>query len=51
MFGRDFQGKDREALIERLRNRPYAYVAQGEVVNRLGDQPERASLVPLLLSQ
>jgi uncharacterized circularly permuted ATP-grasp superfamily protein/uncharacterized alpha-E superfamily protein len=31
MFGRDFQGKERDALIERLRNRPYAYVAQEHV--------------------
>ena len=31
MFGRDFTGKDREVLIERLRNRPYAYVAQEHV--------------------
>ena len=31
MFGRDFTGKEREALIERLRNRPYAYVAQEHV--------------------
>ena len=31
MFGRDFAGKEREALIERLRNRPYAYVAQEHV--------------------
>ncbi len=31
IFGREFTGKDREALIERLRNRPYAYVAQEHV--------------------
>jgi uncharacterized circularly permuted ATP-grasp superfamily protein/uncharacterized alpha-E superfamily protein len=31
MFGRDFVGQEREALIERLRNRPYAYVAQEHV--------------------
>jgi uncharacterized circularly permuted ATP-grasp superfamily protein/uncharacterized alpha-E superfamily protein len=37
MFGRDFQGKDRDALIERLRNRPYAYVAQEHV--RLSHAP------------
>jgi len=32
MFGRDFQGRAREMLIERLRNRPYAYVAQEHVL-------------------
>ena len=37
MFGRDFAGKEREALIERLRNRPYAYVAQEHV--RLSQAP------------
>jgi uncharacterized circularly permuted ATP-grasp superfamily protein/uncharacterized alpha-E superfamily protein len=37
MFGRDFTGQDREALIERLRNRPYAYVAQEHV--RLSQAP------------
>jgi uncharacterized circularly permuted ATP-grasp superfamily protein/uncharacterized alpha-E superfamily protein len=37
MFGRDFQGADRDALIERLRNRPYAYVAQEHV--RLSQAP------------
>src|SRR4029078_11512001 len=31
MFGRDFQGAEREALIGRLRHRPYAYVAQEDV--------------------
>ena len=31
MFGRDFQGAAREELIARLRNRPYAYVAQEHV--------------------
>jgi uncharacterized circularly permuted ATP-grasp superfamily protein/uncharacterized alpha-E superfamily protein len=31
MFGRDFQGRERDALIARLRNRPYAYVAQEHV--------------------
>lgn len=31
MFGREFQGSARQALIERLRNRPYAYVAQEHV--------------------
>ena len=31
MFGRDFQGAEREELIARLRNRPYAYVAQEHV--------------------
>jgi uncharacterized circularly permuted ATP-grasp superfamily protein/uncharacterized alpha-E superfamily protein len=31
MFGRDFQGAEREALIQRIRNRPYAYVAQEHV--------------------
>jgi uncharacterized circularly permuted ATP-grasp superfamily protein/uncharacterized alpha-E superfamily protein len=37
MFGRDFQGKARDLLIERLRNRPYAYVAQEHV--RLSQAP------------
>jgi len=37
MFGRDFQGAGRDALIERLRNRPYAYVAQEHV--RLSHAP------------
>src|SRR5690349_3523843 len=27
MFGREFEGRAREMLVERLRNRPYAYVA------------------------
>ena len=31
MFGRDFRGPAREQLIARLRNRPYAYVAQEHV--------------------
>jgi uncharacterized circularly permuted ATP-grasp superfamily protein/uncharacterized alpha-E superfamily protein len=31
MFGRDFQGAERDELIARLRNRPYAYVAQEHV--------------------
>jgi uncharacterized circularly permuted ATP-grasp superfamily protein/uncharacterized alpha-E superfamily protein len=31
MFGRDFQGAARDELIARLRNRPYAYVAQEHV--------------------
>src|SRR6187399_1929930 len=31
MFGRDFEGKARDLLVERLRNRPYAYVAQEHV--------------------
>src|SRR5678815_4336578 len=31
MFGREFEGKARDMLIERLRNRPYAYVAQEHV--------------------
>jgi len=31
MFGRDFQGAAREELVARLRNRPYAYVAQEHV--------------------
>jgi uncharacterized circularly permuted ATP-grasp superfamily protein/uncharacterized alpha-E superfamily protein len=31
MFGRDFQGAERDALIERVRNRPYAFVAQEHV--------------------
>lgn len=37
MFGREFQGAERAALIERLRNRPYAYVAQEHV--RLSQAP------------
>ena len=37
MFGREFTGKERELLIERLRNRPYAYVAQEHV--RLSQAP------------
>jgi len=37
MFGRDFRGAEREALIGRLRNRPYAYVAQEHV--RLSHAP------------
>ena len=37
MFGRDFQGAEREALVGRLRNRPYAYVAQEHV--RLSHAP------------
>jgi len=37
MFGRDFTGAAREALIERLKNRPYAYVAQEHV--RLSHAP------------
>src|SRR4051812_33338466 len=37
MFGRDFQGAEREALIARIRNRPYAYVAQEHV--RLSQAP------------
>src|SRR5688572_20071897 len=37
MFGRDFEGKARDLLIERLRNRPYAYVAQEHV--RLSQAP------------
>src|SRR5690242_15132003 len=37
MFGRDFKGTEREALIARLRNRPYAYVAQEHV--RLSQAP------------
>src|SRR6185295_17338016 len=32
MFGRDFTGKAREELVGRLRNRPYAYVAQEHVL-------------------
>jgi uncharacterized circularly permuted ATP-grasp superfamily protein/uncharacterized alpha-E superfamily protein len=31
MFGREFEGAAREALIQRIRNRPYAYVAQEHV--------------------
>src|SRR3954470_13970744 len=37
MFGREFQGAERDALIARLRNRPYAYVAQEHV--RLSQAP------------
>ena len=37
MFGREFEGKERDLLIERLRNRPYAYVAQEHV--RLSQAP------------
>src|SRR3954468_15830805 len=37
MFGRDFKGADRDALVARLRNRPYAYVAQEHV--RLSQAP------------
>src|SRR3954469_7655374 len=37
MFGRDFRGAERDALIARLRNRPYAYVAQEHV--RLSHAP------------
>ena len=37
MFGREFEGKARDLLIERLRNRPYAYVAQEHV--RLSQAP------------
>ena len=37
MFGRDFEGKARDLLIERLRNRPYAYVAQEHL--RLSQAP------------
>jgi uncharacterized circularly permuted ATP-grasp superfamily protein/uncharacterized alpha-E superfamily protein len=31
MFGREFEGRARDILVERLRNRPYAYVAQEHV--------------------
>ena len=37
MFGREFAGRAREILVERLRNRPYAYVAQEHV--RLSHAP------------
>jgi uncharacterized circularly permuted ATP-grasp superfamily protein/uncharacterized alpha-E superfamily protein len=37
MFGRDFEGSRRDLLIERLRNRPYAYVAQEHM--RLSQAP------------
>src|SRR5688572_1495690 len=37
MFGRDYKGAEREALIARMRNRPYAYVAQEHV--RLSQAP------------
>ena len=37
MFGRDFTGIEREQLVARLKNRPYAYVAQEHV--RLSQAP------------
>jgi uncharacterized alpha-E superfamily protein len=37
MFGGEFEGRARELLVERLRNRPYAYVAQEHV--RLSQAP------------
>jgi uncharacterized circularly permuted ATP-grasp superfamily protein/uncharacterized alpha-E superfamily protein len=37
MFGSEFSGRAREILVERLRNRPYAYVAQEHV--RLSQAP------------
>jgi len=37
MFGRDYEGKERDALVARIRNRPYAYVAQEHV--RLSQAP------------
>jgi uncharacterized circularly permuted ATP-grasp superfamily protein/uncharacterized alpha-E superfamily protein len=37
MFGRDFAGRERDALVARIRNRPYAYVAQEHV--RLSHAP------------
>src|SRR5690349_5498155 len=37
MFGRDFRGPERDTLIARLKNRPYAYVAQEHV--RLSQAP------------
>jgi uncharacterized circularly permuted ATP-grasp superfamily protein/uncharacterized alpha-E superfamily protein len=37
MFGSEFTGRAREILVERLRNRPYAYVAQEHV--RLSQAP------------
>jgi uncharacterized circularly permuted ATP-grasp superfamily protein/uncharacterized alpha-E superfamily protein len=37
MFGRDYTGQEREQLIARIRNRPYAYVAQEHV--RLSQAP------------
>jgi uncharacterized circularly permuted ATP-grasp superfamily protein/uncharacterized alpha-E superfamily protein len=37
MFGRDYEGKARDELIARMRNRPYAYVAQEHV--RLSQAP------------
>jgi len=37
MFGRDFTGTARDSLVERIRNRPYAYVAQEHV--RLSHAP------------
>jgi len=44
MFGRDFAGRERDALIERLRNRPYAYVAQEHV--KLSHAPVWKSAAP-----
>ncbi|HTU65455.1 MAG TPA: circularly permuted type 2 ATP-grasp protein [Steroidobacteraceae bacterium] len=37
MFGRDYEGKARDGLVARIRNRPYAYVAQEHV--RLSQAP------------
>jgi uncharacterized circularly permuted ATP-grasp superfamily protein/uncharacterized alpha-E superfamily protein len=37
MFGRDYEGKARDELVARIRNRPYAYVAQEHV--RLSQAP------------
>ena len=37
MFGRDYEGRERDQLIARMRNRPYAYVAQEHV--RLSQAP------------
>jgi uncharacterized circularly permuted ATP-grasp superfamily protein/uncharacterized alpha-E superfamily protein len=37
MFGRDYAGRERDQLIARMRNRPYAYVAQEHV--RLSQAP------------
>jgi uncharacterized alpha-E superfamily protein len=44
MFGSEFTGRARELLVERLRNRPYAYVAQEHV--RLSQAPVWKSAPP-----
>jgi uncharacterized circularly permuted ATP-grasp superfamily protein/uncharacterized alpha-E superfamily protein len=44
MFGSEFSGRAREILVERLRNRPYAYVAQEHV--RLSQAPVWKTTAP-----